>query len=250
MVEKVISMSSTSINRLRFYDGRDHPIDKERLLKFEISSVINRFYPNRKVEAADVIDEIGPIHIDFTNIQHWSKEIPDIDERSSRLFTLWAEDEETNDVVLILRGFYVLVPLRFEEDALRDYYYHPADTPCFPMVVISAFRTIYTKTDEISEVLDRVKEEVEVNWQKLRQKLIDTLEKTDLWKRFVLSFDKIIYFSFVCPTIDRELIQALKMKGFRTTGLMQLITSPTLSYDQVQIDTHLKEAKKIVEKFE
>ena len=102
-------MSSININRLRFYDGRDYPIDKERIFKFEVRSIINRFYPNRRVEAADVIDEIGPIHIDFTNIQHWSKEIPDIDERSTRLFTLWAEDEVTNDVVLILRGFYVLV---------------------------------------------------------------------------------------------------------------------------------------------
>ena len=243
-------MSSININRLRFYDGRDYPIDKERILKFEVRSIINRFYPNRRVEAADVIDEIGPIHIDFTNIQHWSKEIPDIDERSTRLFTLWAEDEGTNDVVLILRGFYVLVPLQFEEDALREYYYHPADTPCFPMVVISAFRTIYTTTEEISEILERVKEEIEINWRMLRQKFIDSLDKTDLWKRFVLSFDKIIYFSFVCPTIDRELINALKLKGFRTTGLMQLLASPTISYDKVQIDTHLKEAKKIVEHYE
>ena len=242
----VNSMSSSSINRLRFYDGRVHSIDKERLLKFEISSIINRFYTDRKVEAAEVINEIGPIHIDFTNIQHWSKEIPDVDERSTRLFTLWAQDEQTKDIVLILRGFFVLVPFRFEENALRGYYYSSEDTPCYPMVVISSFRTIYHTVSEIIAVLDRVKEEIELNWCKLRQKLIDTLEKTDLWKRYVLSFDKIIYFSFMCPSIDRELIEALKRKGFRTTGIMQLLASPTTSYDQALVKTHLKEAKKIV----
>ena len=241
-------MSSLKVKktRLRFYDGRVDSIDKERLLKFEISSIINRFYPNRKVEAAEVINEIGPIHIDFTNIQHWSKEIPDIDERSTRLFTLWAEDEQTKDVVLILRGYYVLVPLRFGEDALRGYYYSPEDTPCYPMVVISSFRTIYDTVSDMFEVIDRVKEEIELNWSKLRQNLIDTLEKTKLWKRFVLSFDKIIYFSFMCPSIDRELLEALKRKGFRTTGIMQLLASPTTSYDEVLVKSHLKEAKKIV----
>ena len=60
-------------------------------------------------------------------------------------------------------------------------------------------------------------------------------------------FDKIIHFSFLCSSKDRELIDSLRQKDYRTTGVMQLMSSPTGSYDQAMIKSHLKAAKKIVE---
>lgn len=242
-------MTSSVIDRLLFYDGREHPIDKDRLIKFEIGSIIDRFYPTRKIEAATVIDDLGPIHIDYTNIQHWAGEIPDIDPRSARLFTLWAKDEETNEIMVILRGFYILVPFKFEKEALEEYYYYH-DTPCYPLVVISAFRTVYTDIGVLCDLLERVRIEVEKNWQKVRQQVIDTINpQSELWERYVYSFENIIYISFLIPSIDRELIEALKKMDFRTTGVMQIFASPTASYNEAMAKTHLDEAKKYIKEY-
>lgn len=242
-------MTSSPIDRLRFYDGRTAPIDQERLINFEIKSVIERYYHNRTMDAATVIDDIGPFHVDYTNIQHWSREIPDIDKRSARLFVLWAEDEKTKEVVLILRGTYILVPFKYGKEALREYYFHSKETPCYPMAVISSLRTIYADVLLLCDLLDRIKFEIGENWKNLRKNLIETLDKTELWERYVLSLDKIIYFSFLCPSIDRELIEALKRKSYRTTGVMQLLASPTPSYDEIVIQSHLEEAKRIIKKY-
>lgn len=243
-------MNSTVIEHLRFYDGREKPIEKDQLIKFEIKSVIDRFYSTRNIDATTVVEDIGPTHIDYTNIQHWSTDIPDIDNRSVRLFTLWAEDEENKEVVLILRGFYVLVPFKFAKEALEEYYYYDKDTPCYPLVVVSAFRTIYTDIAILSDLIERVKLEIEFNWQKVRQKAIDTINKeSDLWERYVISLNKIIHVSFLIPSIDRELITAFKQKNFQTTGVMQILTSPTPSYTEIMAKSHLTEAKKLIKKY-
>lgn len=235
------------IDQLRFYDGRLRPIDSQRLMQFELDSIVDKYYLNREIDAAGVIDDIGPIHIDFTNIQRWSKEIPDIDPRSARLFTLWAEFPKTNQVAVILRGFYTLIPFKFGEEALKKYYYEH-DTPCYPMAIISSFRTIFDEKDLICDLLDRVKSELGIDWKKRRQQVIKSLpHKSELWKRYVLAFDKIIYYSFLCPSIDRTLIEALKRKNFRITGVMQLLASPTPSYNEVMIRSHLSEAKKLLQ---
>jgi hypothetical protein len=96
--------------RLEFYDGRIHAIEKERLIKFEIRSVLDRFYGDRSLHASKVLDDIGPVHVDYTNIQDFHAEIPDIDTQSARLFTLWAEEIDSKDIALVLRGFFILLP--------------------------------------------------------------------------------------------------------------------------------------------
>ncbi|MHA2334893.1 MAG: hypothetical protein ACXAEU_22890 [Candidatus Hodarchaeales archaeon] len=233
------------MNKLRFYDGRTHPIDQERLIEFDVKSVSDRYYSSRVIDAAKVIDDMGPFHLDYTNVQFVSSDLPDIDKRSARLFTLWAEDEESKEVVILLRGFYILVPFKFGEEALKEYH-HLKDTSCYPMAVISSIRTVFKDLVTLTEVLDRVKEEIVLNWQKTRQQVIDTLDRSELWERYVLSFDEIIYFSFLCPSIDRELIEALKRNDYRTTGIMQILASPTLSYDHLKVKLHLNEAMKMI----
>ncbi|MFW9779343.1 MAG: hypothetical protein ACFFE8_10865 [Candidatus Heimdallarchaeota archaeon] len=234
------------IPRLKFHDGRIDAIEKDRLIQFEIRSVLDRFYSNRTLTAAKVLNDIGSVHVDYTNIQDFHAEIPDIDPRSARLFTLWAEEIDSKDIALILRGFFILVPFDYSKEALTYYYHHEA--PSYPMALITAFRTIYDEVDTLVNVIDQVKDTLLSHWQSLRTSLINTLRKTKLWERYVLSLDQLIYYSFLIPSVDRELISALKRKNHRTTGIMQILASQTPSYDQIQIENHLEEAKKIIDK--
>lgn len=230
--------------RLQFHDGRTNAIEKDRLIQFEIRSVLDRFYQNRTLNAAKVLDDIGSIHVDYTNIQDFHSEIPDIDKRSARLFTLWAEEIDTKEIALILRGFFILVPFDYSKEALKYYYYHEA--PSYPMALITAFRTIYEEVEILSNVIDQVKGALLTHWKALRLILINTLKKTKLWERYVLSLDQLIYYSFLIPSLDRELISALKRTNHRTTGIMQIMASQTPSYNQVQMKNHMEGAKKII----
>ncbi|MFW9777811.1 MAG: hypothetical protein ACFFE8_03075 [Candidatus Heimdallarchaeota archaeon] len=244
-------LSAEIIKKLVFYNGRNHYIDKDRVFKFEMAAVINRYYSGRQIDSTTLIEDLGPIQLDFTDVHPWAPQIPDINEKSARLFTLWAEDGETKDVVLILRGIYVLLPFKWGENTLLDYYEFVEDIPYYPIAVISSFRTTFRDEIMILRLVDRVKEEIELVWRDLRQSVIDRLEKgSELWKRYVLCFEKIIHFSFLCPSIDRELIDALRMKNYRTTGVMQLLASPELSYDQAMINSHLTEAKALISQTE
>ena len=237
-----------SLKNLKFYDGRYHSIDKERLHKFEMEAVINRLYAGRNIPSTMLIEDLGPIQLDFTNVHPWASEIPDINDKSARLFTLWAENIESKDVILILRGIYVLLPFQWEESTLKDYYdFARDDLPYYPVAVISSFRTTIKEEIKILKLLDKVTNEIEINWRKLRRRVIENLNPgSDLWKRYVLCFDRIIHFSILCPSIDRELIDALRMKNYRTTGVMQLLASPAAAYDQAMINSHLVEAKKLI----
>ncbi|MFX1533415.1 MAG: hypothetical protein ACFFDI_04205 [Promethearchaeota archaeon] len=77
------------IERLRFYDGRERPIEKERLFEFEMKAVINRYYSGRTIDTKTLLENLGPFQIDYTNYYHyWSEETPDIDSRSARVFML------------------------------------------------------------------------------------------------------------------------------------------------------------------
>lgn len=242
-------MNSSLLNQLRFYDGRNHFIDQKRLVDFEMRAIINRYYHGEDINVSTLIEDLGPINLDFTNIHApWAEKIPDIDKRSARLFTLWAEDEKTKDVVLILRGFYVILSFTWGKSQLKEYFEVSDNAPYYPMAVVSALRTAIYDDSQLSVLLDRIKEEIELNWRELRQQIIKNLDKDDdLWKRYVFCFDKIIHFSFLCSCMDRELIDSLRKKDYRTTGVMQLMSSPTVSYDQAVIKSHLKAAKKIVE---
>lgn len=248
---KILQMSTNQIKRLTFYNGRTHYIDKERIFKFEMEAVINRFYSGRPINSTTLIEDLGPIQLDFTDVHPWAPEIPDINERSARLFTLWAENGETKDVILILRGIYVLLPFQWGESSLLEYYNLAEDLPFYPLAVISSFRTTFRDEYLILQLIDRTKEEIEHIWRKLRQSVIDRLEEgSNLWKRYVLFFERIIHFSFLCPSIDRELLDALRMKNYRTTGVMQLMASPASSYDQAMINSHLLDAKQLIEEIE
>ncbi|MHA2247599.1 MAG: hypothetical protein ACXADY_21805 [Candidatus Hodarchaeales archaeon] len=215
-------MTTSWINQLRFYNGRDHSIDKKRLAEFETRAIINRYYAGEEIDVATLIEDLGPINLDFTNIHPWSEKIPDIDKRSARLFTIWAEDEETKDIAIILRGFYVVLSFKWGKSQLIDYFGLTENVPYFPMAVISALRTVVYDNLQLTALLDRTKVAIEDNWRELRQQTLNHLEKNDeLWKRYVFCFDKIIHFSFLCSCMDRELIDSLRKEGYRTTDHQQ-----------------------------
>ncbi|MFX0062203.1 MAG: hypothetical protein ACFFC7_08435 [Candidatus Hermodarchaeota archaeon] len=244
-------MDNSFINRLRFYDGRYYSIDNERLYDLELKGLLNRYYPDYETEAINLVEELGSFMIDYSNAQHWSKEIPDIDPKSARLFTIWAEHEETKEVVVLCNGYFILQPFFIGKTQLREYYFYEEDVPYYPTAIFSTFRTIIRDLAQLNLLIDRVCEVVDQNWRELREKLIKTLKKnTALWKRYVFSFDKIVLYEFQCPSIDRELIDALKRKKYRMTGIIQLLASPSPSYDQITVENHLKQAKKIIENHE
>ncbi|WP_455141904.1 hypothetical protein [Candidatus Hodarchaeum mangrovi] len=238
-------MSTETIKNLRFYDGRQHSIERDRLVRFELKSVIDRYYQTKSVDAATVLADLGPIHLDFTNIQSWATDIPDIDPKSARLFTLWGEDPETSEIIVIIRGYYILVPFSFSQDEL-EVYHDEKNTPCYPIAVISSFRTIYSNIDLLILLIDRIKLELTQNWKYVRKRVINSLEKNQIWERYAYSLDEIIFYSIVCPSIDRELITALNRWGFRTTGVLQIMASSEPKYDEIFFQSHLEEAKDII----
>ncbi len=151
---------------------------------------------------------------------------------------------------MIVRGFYVPIPLSTGKKHIRELYFYQEDVVYYPMVVISSFRTVFKDEVLLSELIDRAKDEIELNWKKVKENVIKTVDSsTDLWKRYLSCFDHIVHFSFLCPSIDRELIEALRRKNYRTTGVMQLLASPTPSYDQAMIESHLKTTKKLMEEY-
>jgi hypothetical protein len=240
-------MNSYNVENLRFYDGRTHAIDKNRIYEFETQAVTNRYYSGRDINVTTVVEELGPFCVLYSNVQPWSEEIPDIDKKSARLFTLWAEDKETRDIVSIIQGFYIVVPFQWGKSTAKDYYLFSENVPYYPIAVVSSFLTILNEKQQIIELLAQVKKEIQKNWLELRQKIIESLDKTDLWKRYVLAFEKIIHFSLLCSSFDRELIEALRAEDYRLTGVLQMFASPTASDDQAMIESHLTGAKKIIE---
>ncbi|MHA1978628.1 MAG: hypothetical protein ACW98F_18090 [Candidatus Hodarchaeales archaeon] len=239
-------MRQSKIAQLKFYNGLSHFIDKDRIIKFEEKSLIDRFFSGRDVSTETMIEELGPIAVHYANVQPWAEEIPDIDTRSARTFSIWAEDKRTKEIVTTVRGFYILMPFHWGKETLQEYYSFSENVPYYPMVVISSFLSIFSEENLLDQLIERVKAELQKNWQNLRQRMIETLKKTDLWKRFVLSFDSIIYFSFLCSTSDRELVKALRKNDCRITGILQMLASPTPSYDEAMITSHLNGAKKVL----
>lgn len=240
-------IESYNVNTLDFYDGRTNAIDKKRIIKFEIEAVMDRYYSGENITASKLIEDLGSLQLDFTNVLPWAEDIPDIDKRSARLFTLWAEDQSSQDIVLILRGFYVLLPFEWRKDTLEDYYDFSQENLYYPMAVLSNFRTVFEDKNALSRLIYRVQEEIELNWQRLRNKTINRLEKgSDLWKRYLLCFQQIIHYSVACTSMDRELIEAFRNQGFRTMSVIQVMASPTASFDQAMVKSHLREVKEII----
>jgi hypothetical protein len=188
---------------------------------------------------------MGDWVVDFTNMHDWAKEIPDIDPRSARLFTLWAEDTKTGKILGIVRGFYLIVPFTFDVISVRDYYSLSEEIPYYPMAIISSFKTTITDEDHIDELLNQMRRAIALDWKKVRKKAIKEIPRTSkLWKRYVLSFEDLIHYTIVCPSVDREVIDALNRLTYRMTGMMQIFSSPTAEYEEVTIQSHLRSVQK------
>ena len=234
--------------KLKFHDGREKPIPLTKMAIFENNSVYHRLYGGEETDLRTVIEEIGLCALDFKNVHEGSEDITDIDIRSTRLFTIWGENSETGEVVGLIRGFVLLLP--FSTPSPPDWYefYSLRDTvPMYPMAIISSIRAISLNRENWDEFITQLLKQISLIWQKVRKKTISRLpEGSPLWKRYIFSFEDIIHFSFTCPSIDREIIEVLKRRGFRITGFLQLLSSPSPVYDHAAIDHHIKKAQKIV----
>jgi len=229
------------------HDGREEPVDLKRMMEFEHHSIIGRFFKGREFDASILFEQLGPWAIDFMNVHGWAKEIPDIDSRSARLFTVWIEDAEAKEVIGMVHGFYLLLPFTLSSTTIREYYLLQEDVSYYPLAIIYSIRTIIQDENQLDLLLDRIREGIASTWKKVRLNVIDHLPKgSDLWKRYVFSFNDIIHFTFLCPSIDREVIDALQRNDYRISGVLQLLASPTPSYDEATIAHHLRTARKIV----
>jgi hypothetical protein len=140
------------------HDGRELPIDLERMTKFDQISMIQRYFGNREVDTSKIIEMLGPWVVDFTNLHAWSKDIPDIDSRSARLFSIWVEDADTREIIGVANGFILLVPFTFSTTHVRDYYSVKDELPYYPMAIIHTMRTIIKHEEQLDLFLDRLRE--------------------------------------------------------------------------------------------
>jgi hypothetical protein len=236
-----------SFYNIKIYDGRKKPIDMGRMTELENNCVIERLFSGRALEIAAIFEQLGPWIIDFTNIHVSSKEIPDIDDRSARLFSLWAEDTDTKKLLGLVNGFFMVMPFIISQPSVRDYYTLQEDIPYYPMAVVTSFRTIIQEETKLDWFLDQMRGAISQNWKEVREKTIARLPKgSELWKRYILSLDSIIHYTFLCPSIDRELIDALQRNDYRISGVMQLLASPSPAYDKATLAHHIREAKKMI----
>jgi len=233
------------------HNGRQNALDGERLMEFDIKCVLGRFFPTRDIDFSSLFEQFGDWAIDFTNLQGWAEEIPDIDPRSARLFTIWAEDENTGDVLGVMRGFFVLVPFTLSPTTLKEYFLLQEDMTYYPMAIISSFRTRIHEEHKLDFLLDQMRKGISSNWKEVRKSTIKHLSKgSDLWKRYVFAFEDVIHFTFLCPSIDREMIDTLQRNNYRISGVMQLLSSSSPSYDEATIKYHLHSAQKVLKEVE
>ncbi len=231
--------------KFTFYNGLEHKIDVNRLIEFDTAQVQRYFSDPSSIEISQMFEDLGPWVFDYTNLQRWGNEIPDIHEHSARIFLLWAEEIETKQLCLIMRGFYALTPF----DMGVQTYYNANDkiTPFYPMAILSNFRTNYKESKDIDPLIDEAMKALNSQWRQLRNKIIGRLETgSELWARYNYTIDKIIHFTLVCPSMDRELIESLRKKGYSTTGVMQLLSSPVDEYSKASIDEHIRKAQEFV----
>lgn len=237
--------------KITIHNGRETAIGFKRMVEFDTKSLLDRLFKGRDVDSIKVIEQLGPWSLDFTNVFGLAEDVPDIDSRSIRLFTIWAEDTDKEEVLGLVRGFFVLLPFIMSPKIAKEYYMFQEDVPYYPMAIISSLRTTIQEEARLDWFLDQMRDGISSNWKELREKTIKRLPKdSDLWKRFVLSFDNIIHFTFLCPSIDRELIDALQRNDYRLSGVMQLLASPSPSYDEATVKHHLTSARKVMQQFE
>lgn len=236
--------------KLRFHDGRDEPVSSDRMLAFDKDGMVRRLYGNKTLDATEVVDDLGPYTLDFTNMHSWGQEIPDIDERSARMFSVWCDDDDTGRMIGIAHGFFMLFPFTFDQPAIEGFYSLTDDGLYYPIAIFRALKFIEMSDDELNHFIDAMLDAVEQNWEKIRNKTVENLEaNSPLWKRYATCFKKIIQFSFLIPTIDRALIEALRRRSYKTTGIFQVMSSPSRAYDEATIEHHVQTTREIVEDF-
>ncbi len=232
---------------LIIHDGRQNALDVDRLKDFDLKSVSEKFFPTRDIDSSSLFEQFGDWCVDFTNVHGWAEEIPDIDPRSARLFTIWAEDENTQEVLGLARGFFILMPFTLSPTTIREYYSPQEDMTFYPMAIISSLRTRIKEEKKLDFLLDQMRKKISSNWKELRSNTIKLLSKgSDLWKRYVFSFEEVIHFTILCPSIDREMIDTLQRNNYRISGVMQLLSSSSPSYDEATIKHHLRSSQKLL----
>ncbi len=233
---------------LRFHDGLKDTIDVERMTEFDVESILEPLYDTRTdIDASQILEELGPWALDYTNLYDWSENTPDVYSKGSRLFQLWAEDLDTGKVVGVIRGHLALLPFTWSAVTLRDYYNKGETVPFYPMAIITSLRSTIKKNRELDLFLDTALEEIQSTWKRERQEAIDTMKKdSELWRRYVAAFEDVIHFTILCPSIHRRLIDALKRKDYRISGVMQLLASPSNVYDKATIDHHIRNVEKVL----
>ena len=110
---------------------------------------------------------------------------------------------------------------------------------------------IFFQVEKLNWFLDQMRDSISQNWRELRKRKIARLTKgSELWKRYVLSFDNIIHYTFLCPSIDQELIDAMQRNDHRISGVIQLLASPSPAYDEETLTHHINGARKMISESE
>lgn len=232
-----------------FYDGRIHSIDPKRLQEFDIEAMVERYGYDFQTETRIVIDELGPFAIDFNNIYPYAKTVPDISKTSARLFTVWAEDKTSKKVVGISKGHIFLHHFDMTAmDQTRGYYHEEIRDiehirPYYPKVLITSCRLLHKDDDIIERYLKELLEFIENLWKKIRSSIIHSSEDLNLKKRYIKSFEDIIYVTFLIPSQESSLMRVLRKKKYQLSGVMHLLSRREESYDKAIFDNHIQQAK-------
>jgi hypothetical protein len=232
-----------------FHDGIVDAIDGDRMVVFETQSMIERHNYSIFTESNIILDELGPAAIDFADIHEYARLIPDINEKSARLFTIWVEDADTSNIVAITKGHIILHP--FDLSYVHGYYQGKDDMrPFYPKVLFTSFRTVLKGEEMITSIISQLLIAIEKKWKAIREYVINKVNDKELKKRYILSFDNIIYFTFLLPSIENEVIRALQRKKYQISGIMQILSARTSSYNQAVIDHHVKTAVEQISQLE
>ena len=230
---------------IKFHNGQKEPLNSERMADFERKSIMARLFSEEVINATSLLEQLGPTILDYTNIHDWSQEIPDISTKSARIFIIWAENSQTKEILGVTRGFFIIVPFTFTMQTAEEYYKFQEDTPYYPMAIVTSLKYISMPKKHLDTFLSKLRDYLSLEWIERRKTIIDNLKKdSDLWKRYLFSFKELIHFTFQCPSIDRELIDSLQRNNYRITGIIQLLASPSPSYDEASVKHHILTAKK------
>ncbi|MFW9779519.1 MAG: hypothetical protein ACFFE8_11745 [Candidatus Heimdallarchaeota archaeon] len=240
--------------QIQFHNGREEAIDTKRRQEFD-RRIIRKFFPNRQIEATDLFDRFGDWMMDYTNIHAEKKDegLSDINEESVRIFTLWAENIDTREILCIVRGFFQLGWFDYSsllDSSLRIEWEYPDSElgPSYPWAIISSMRTILIEEQNLRILIQKMKAEINQTWKKIRNSVIDRLKKGSLRRKlYVLSFNEVVHYTIICPSMDREIIEVLLDTDFLISGFMQILTSKAPAYDEATIRHHLNSSKKILE---